>query len=218
MNYLVTTNLGNLYSVSGTNKLRLLEYTEKSIYTGENAPRFIKKYNDNYLIGTSEELLVFRTTYKPEIISRLKLPGLVDIKDVAIGDNFVAILSGLRDSVYVLNKELTQIVLCFNIRKDGGLEFFSERQVQCQEIPSTYFQIFYCPAMNNYHRFNRLKILDSGELSIISDEKHTYCHVNLKTFTHNMKEHDAIYFGKDLTEELKRVNMEEETITDYVIC
>jgi hypothetical protein len=45
----------------------------------------------------------------------LVLPGLVDIKDMVVGGIFIAILSGLRDSVYILDKNFN-IHTCFNIK------------------------------------------------------------------------------------------------------
>ena len=99
------------------------------------------------------------------------MPGLIDIKDLIFLDQYAIILSGLRDSVYILDKYLNQIVVVFNINKEGEIELFKDRQKQCNEIPSNYFQIFYCPAMNNYHHFYKLEIRDSI-LSILSHINH----------------------------------------------
>ncbi len=155
MNYLITTKSGRLYY----NTLKLFQYNEQSLYSGENSIRFIKLLEkDVYILGTSEELLIVKMSYKFEIIGRLRIPSLIDIKDIAIGSNFIAVLSGLRDSVYIFNKNLTEVYTCFNIGKNGNLEFFKERQSQCQEIPSNYFQIFYCPEMNNYYGFKKIAI------------------------------------------------------------
>ncbi len=205
MNYLYTTDSGDLHfmhvrqgflgepssleavwcSDTPTCALKLLEYKNKSIYTSSNGLRFIKKYGDNYIIGASEELLIFRNQSKPEVIGSFTLPGLVDIKDIVIGDNFIAILSGLRDSVYVLNKELSQVLFCFNIGQNGNLEFFRERQMQCQEINTNYFQVFYCPGMNNYHKFFRL-IVEKNMLYILAPN-YSYL-VNLVNFSHTKQD------------------------------
>lgn len=123
------------------------------------------------------------------MMSLSDIPGLIDIKDVVFGDNFIAVLSGIRDSVYIFDKNnLLNVFACFNIGKHGNLEFFKERQTQCQEILSNYFQVFYCPAMNNYHHFDQLKLLPSGELSIISRDQNKYININLSNFNYYTRE------------------------------
>lgn len=164
------------------NNLLLFKNTDVSIYTGDHRFRFIKDYyNGDYILGTSEELLVYRLNYKPEVISRINIPGLVDIKDLIIYGNYIFVLSGLRDSVYIFNKDLNGIVLCFNVSKDNKIELFKDRQVQCNEIPNTYFQVFYCPGLNNYHKFNKLNI-NADVLSIISEENNKSFDINLSNF------------------------------------
>lgn len=165
MNYLVTTKSGAVYSISDSKSTLLFSNNKRSIYTDDISFRFIRKIGDHYCYGRSEDILFFKDAWS------FNLPGLVDIKDMAIGENFIAILSGARDSVYILNKELNQIHTCFNIGKNGNLEFFKERQVQCNEIPSNYFQIFYVPNMNNYHDFEKLKITKDGFLDIESKKR-----------------------------------------------
>lgn len=217
MNYLVTTDRGNLYSIYNSNKLKLLEYTKKSIFTNDSSLRFIKKYGDDYLIGASDELLLYRTKYKPEILAHIALPGLVDIKDIVIDDNFIAILSGLRDSIYILTADLKNIVVCFNINKDGKIELFKNRQMQCREIPSNYFQVFYCPGMNNFHRFEQM-IINGSDLRIISDG----CCVGRNSFVINLnnfsckQEEFLLDYPRDL--EIPYIGMESygEGITDYL--
>jgi hypothetical protein len=184
--YLITTNKG-LHASFESNRLKLLDYDKKSIYTNGEGLRFIRKVSpDTYIVGGQEELIIVKASNKFELMGNIKLPGLVDIKDICIGDSFIAILSGLRDSVYILSKDLNNIIVCFNINKEGKLEFFKDRQVQCQEIPSSFFQIFYVPGLNNFHEFNRLKLLSNGELSIISDIQHKYCSIDL---TNNFSYH-----------------------------
>lgn len=208
MNYLVSTNLGNIYSVQDNKTQLLLKDNTKSIYTGDQSIRFIKKYNDGYILGKSESLLLWCNNG-----GTFKLPGLVDIKDIVISNNFCAILSGLRNSIYILNKELNNIITCFNINKEGKIEFFKDRQVQCQEIPLTYFQVFYCPGMNNYHKFSRLTTYENY-LSIHNDLKHKYIQINLNDFSYKWIEHNSIYFGKSLI----NVSIDGERITDYIEC
>ncbi len=214
MNYLATTNSGRLYY----NKLQVFQYNEKSLYSnGENSLRFIKKLDENtYILGAAEELLIVKTNYKFEIIGRLKIPGLVDIKDIVIGGNFIAILSGLRDSVYIFNKKLTEVHTCFNISENGYLEFFTERQSQCQEINNSYLQIYYCPEMNNFHRFNRLT-LNENILEIINDENFRSCFVDLSNFTYEFK-NPTNYTRKDIEAFGEGIKIDNELITDFIQC
>jgi len=212
MNYLITTNKGNIYSIQDGKSQPILKDDSISIYTGDQSFRFIKKYNEGYLVGKSESIMIWA---KNGI--NLTLPGLVDIQDIAIGENFIAILSGARDSIYILNKELNQILVCFNIGKSGNLEFFKERQVQCQEIPSNYFQIFYCPALNNFHNFNRLALRNEGVLSIISDNNMELFDVHLSEFS--IYKHDyipGIYQKIDKDWSNVKDLGEFEIITDYI--
>lgn len=214
--YLITTNHGNLYYIDGSKNLKLLEYPTKSIYTGDNSLRFIKQIKDGYLIGTSEELLIFKTTYKPDVVKRFSLPGLVDIKDVVIGVNFIAMLSGLRDSVYILDKDLKNVHICFNFNKMSELEFFKDRQKQCNEINSMFFQVFYCPPMNNFWRFNQLR-LENNSLRVISEScciGHNSFLVNLNDFSYKQEE----YIDLSLKFKIPKfnVNLQDELITDYI--
>lgn len=204
--YLITTNLGNVYHFDGKNHQLVLKDDTNSIYTNDQSIRFITKYKDGYILGKSESLLLWCSNG-----GYFKLPGLIDIKDIIISDNFIVILSCLRDSVYILDRNFNQIISCFNINKDGKIEFFKDRQVQCQEIPSSYFQIFYCPAMSNFHGFDRMTLVDNN-LSIHNSLTRKYITIHLNDFSYKWTTHDQIYFGKSDID----VRIPNESITDYI--
>ena len=213
MNYIVTTNKGNVYDIREGKAELVLRNDTTSIYTNDPGIRRIKKYDKGYLVVKSESILIWN-----DAGGTFTLPGLVDIKDIAFGDNFVVILSGLRDSVYILTRDMRQVLICFNINEKGEIELFKERQKQCREIPSEYFQIFYCPHMNNFHHFDRLE-LKNEILSIIPahDSGGKIFDINLFSFFV-----DRAYFGDILIPEhqdkLKELEIcvPGEVVTDYV--
>ena len=209
--YLVSTNLGNIYSIEDNKSQLILKDDSNSIYTNDKSIRFIKKYKDGYLVGKSESILIWCRNG-----GKLQLPGLIDIKDVVVGSNFCAILSGLRDSIYILDNNFNQIITCININQEGKIEFFKDRQVQCNEIPSNYFQIFYCPRMNNYHKLNKLELLNS-DLYIISYENKYAFKLDLKNF--NMQKLVAVPDNKQLLpyHDINKL-LKDETITDWIEC
>lgn len=220
MNYLVTTQSGQLIRVLDDNKIPLLSNNIQSIYTKDKSFRFIKKYNTNvYILGTSESLHLINiiNNYQVGVLGQFSLPGLIDIKDILIIDKYLIILSGLRDSVYILDKiNPHNIIKCFNISKEGKLEFFKDRQVQCNEIPSTYFQVFYCPAMNHYHNFNKLYLNTNNTITIQSDVQRKVCSVHLYDFSCKIHEYTIhADFRSQLPEYIK---IENEIITDFVEC
>ena len=216
IDYLISTNKGNIYSIVNDKVSLLFANNKKSIYTNDISFRFIRRINDFYWYGRSEDIISFSSDSNHVGFS---LPGLVDIKDMVVGGNFVAILSGCRDSVYILNKQLNQIVVCFNINKDGKLEFFKDRQVQCQEISSNYFQIFYCPAMNNFWDFNRLELKDNN-LHIISDNYGRDFNINLKDFSYNWQQYDFSSYHNLRVKHYDNISkyLKNEIITDYIEC
>lgn len=203
--YLVTTELGNVYSLENDVPQLLLQDNTISIYTGDSSIRFIKKYKDGYILGKSDSLLLWHSQG-----GRLVLPGLIDIQDVALSNNYIFILSGLRDSIYVLNHSY-EFVTAFNINSEGKLEFFKNRQVQCNEIPSNYFQIFYCPGMNNYHDFNRLLYINN-QLFLLSDVHEKSIYVSLSDMSiHSADYAPPLMYDNNITN--KFLN---EKVTDYI--
>ncbi len=211
MNYLVSTSKGSIYSIIDGKPYLLFGNNKRSIYTNDISFRFIRKINDTYWYGRSEDIITLSVDSNH---SNFSLPGLIDIKDMVIGGNFCAILSGLRDSVYILDKDLKNIHTCFNIGKNGNIEFFRERQMQCQEIPSNYFQVFYCPEMSNFHKFNSL-LLENNLLYLISRANDNCFQVSLKDFSNDGGFRDIGTLGD---KELCPINIEGEIITDYIEC
>ena len=216
MPFLITTQIdnqdiyGRLLFVNERRVLSLLEYKEKSYFS--RGLSFIKQLSKGiYLIGAPEELLIYNTEYKPDIIGHIQLSGLVDIKDAVIGGNFIAVLSGLRDSVYIFNEDFKQIKAVFNVNKAGLIEFFNERQTQCQEFPGLSF--FYCSELNNIWRFNRLSSDGAGNLYIMSEEKQLRFIVDLKNFSIR-KEENVIIPPKVLPQDLTL--LKNETVTDCI--
>ena len=116
--------------------------------------------------------------------------------------------------MYIINKELNQIHTCFNIGPNGNLEFFKERQVQCNEINDINLQVFYCPSMNNYYKFNRLN-LDKNFLQMFSDIDKKLFEVDLNDFQYSFV--DTMYRSKNNNSSFKII-IENEIINDFIEC
>lgn len=200
--YLVSTKSGRIYSIIDNKSYLLWGNTKKSIYTDDVSIRFIRKIDGMYWYGRSESLISLDKSN-----NIVDSPGLVDIKDMVYNDNYIFVLSGLRDSVYILDKGFN-FLGAFNINIDGQLETFKSRQKQCNEINLPYFSIFYCPAMQNIFKFKYLFLFDN-KLFIHGSKQFEISLDNL-----SFKEIKAIYYPKDLSV----IDIENEIITDYLEC
>jgi hypothetical protein len=90
--------------------------------------------------------------------------------------------------------------------------------MQCNEINSNYFQVFYCPALNNYYKFKRLE-LNENYLRIISDETQKCLSINLSNFTLSNCDYDCPAIKTYINNFDKiRDLLIDETITDIIEC